>query len=336
MAELDDELRTKLEGAHARFAAMLPKVRAVTSALSARRWEDEVRALAAVVREVDQPDVELTRALARAEVEQWPRSEVTKVLYALRDARAALTGALRRRSNGTLTELLATLIGAPRAVARDARWAAAEEALSGADALVRALRELATVTERALAAPLSLADFSALEEKWSVTALQDAWQRVEAIDTTGGVARTLSSRRARPLAVGAAVSALLDAQFWRDALDGHLADVLRVRFAAVTITAAERLPVFRWALERAHDGAARLTPLSPRHALLMLANELSGQPESRPALHGGLAQVREWAQLADSHQDADWKALRAWLRSLKPVRALPAPSRGAELLSDLL
>lgn len=110
---------------------------------------------------------------------------------------------------------------------------------------------------------------------------------------------------------------------------------LTSRFIVVKITDAERKRCFEFARARETDGAARL-PSSPRNALLMLANELSGQPESRPPLVGGRTQVLEWANLADKLQNDDWKAVRAWLRSLKPRRLLPNPTNGPELLVDLL
>lgn len=323
----DDALRTKLEGTEPLLRAVHLRLRKLVSALSSRRWEAELRALAADVRAHVADDAlhrALSHAVRHAEAEGWPRGALSTLIRSVRDDDAALRAQLERRGH-PLDVLLHEVLTAPHRVAPERRLDVLTALFPDEDP---ALRSFADAVDAFRREP-TVATFDAASAH-DLAPVDAAWQRVQTVDPH--LARWL---RETALPVSAGARLVLRAHRAREHLEGHFTDVLAHRFVAVTLRDDEKGRCFRFCLARAHDGAARLSS-SPRDALLMLANELSGQPTTRPALVGGRTQVEAWARAADTQQDDDWKALRAWLRSLKPVRALPPLQRGPETLLDLL
>lgn len=311
----DDALRVKLEGGEALLEVTRERYRQLISALSSRRRDQKLRELATVAREAQRADQQLRRTLARAvkhaEREGWPRGALSTLILEVRAADVRLRELLGEE---TLDEVVTRALTTPHRVTKTTRHAVLA-ALFPDDVFTRT----ADALDAFLRAP-TVERFDALNTE----DVEAAWRRLEAFDAS--LARWVHDERELPL--GRAKRAT-------EVLDGHVTDVLTTCFVAVAVTSDERVPCFRFCLARAVDGAARL-PASPRSSLLMLSNELSGHPASRPALAGGRRQVLDWAREADRLAGDDWRSLRAWLRSLKPRRLLPDPVDGPERLVDLL
>lgn len=357
----DEEYWRRLEAAGPLLTAARLRYRALLPAVRAWGWRARLRDLADVARAAAAQEAEVEAALSRAErravQEGWARGEVRALLEETRALREALEDHLRALAPGpveagpasslarALTSLLSTVIGAPRAVARGERDAAAAEALSLEPPLAPALAQLADALERVFNRPVQrgrLLPFTREEfdDAWAAreagaAALSRGWAAVHRIDTTGGVERELQ-RRARlggrsPRHAPDSARALARAAFWSEATDAALDAALAERFAPVQVRAEERAATLRFLLARERDGAARLPEETPRAALLMLAHELTATPEGRAPLTGGRAQVRAWAVAADQLvPDDDHRRLLDGLRTLsaRTLRgALPPLSR---------
>ncbi|MGV3622535.1 MAG: hypothetical protein ACO1OB_17075 [Archangium sp.] len=307
----DDALRTKLEGGEVLLELTRVRYRQLVPALMSRNWQAKLRELSQLARETAADDAQLRVTLARAV--RHAEGEKGALASLIREVHEADQQLRRRLGENTLSELVEKVLTTPHRVTRIARLAVLAALLPKSEELDR----LAT----------ALGNVDAFDGSTEV--LDDAWKKVEAVDPS--LLKFL--READVLPEGA--RALIRARRAKEHFDGHVSDVLSVRFVAVKINDGERIHCFRFSRRRAIDGAASL-PMNPRNALLMLANELSGQPTERPPLLGGRTRVLELAAHADQQQTDDWKALRAWLRSLKPRRLLPNPTHGPERLVELL
>lgn len=304
-------LRTKLEGGEVLLELTRTRYRQLLPALMSRGWEQKLRELSQLARETAADDAQLRVTLARAvRHAAGERGALASLIHEVHEADQKLRA---RLGDNSLAELVEKVLTTPHRVTRIARLAVLAALLPESEPLDR----LATALE-------NVEEFDGTTE-----VLEEAWKKVEAVDPS----LLTFLREADVLPAGA--RALIRARRAQEHREGHLRDVLAARFVAVKINPEERINAFRFSLRRAEDGAAQL-PMNPRNALLMLANELSGQPEERPPLLGGRARVLELATVADQQQTDDWKALRAWLRSLKPRRLLPDPTGGPERLVDLL
>lgn len=315
----DDVLRTKLEGGEVLLELTRTRYRQLVPMLLSRQWEQKLREHSQLARETAADDSQLRAVLARAvRHAQGEQGAMASLIREVHEADQKLRARLGEVELGALVNRVLTT---PHRVTRIARLAVLAALLPESEALD------ALPTEQSLTAE----NVDALIEHWQRDGhvLETTWRRVQEVDPS----LLTFLREADVLPAGA--KALIRARRAQEHFDGHVNDLLATRFVAVKPTAEERLACLRFSLRRAVDGAAML-PMNPRNALLMLANELSGQPEARPPLVGGRSRVLELAAHADQLQSADWKALRAWLRSLKPRRLLPNPTNGPERLSDLL
>lgn len=338
------ELRRTLEDAAELLDATRLQLSALVPALESWRWKSRVRALSDVAREVVRTErvsrSALARARRRAEVESWPSGPLRHALDELAALFLRLDEVLTERGFPDLATLVRHLVGVSRAVPLTEREAAAAEVLHPDEPELQVLATFGAALEalfsrpllRAKRLPFSLVEFDALRAQWAEghRALEACWARVAALDTTGGVERSLRRRaRMAPRATRGhpGPRVFVHAAYWAGFAQAQVNHVVAERFAPVTVRPEEALDAFRFLLAREVDGSASLEPATrdasperlsaPRAALLMLAHELTAVPEGRAPLARGQAQVRAWAEAADALEgDDDWRRLRDQLRAL--------------------
>ncbi|MFZ5442522.1 MAG: hypothetical protein ACOZQL_21105 [Myxococcota bacterium] len=330
---MSDAYRPRLEEAAEALEATRLRLRALVPALEGWRWRQRLRALSDVARSVVRDDAQsrglLERALRRAEAERWPAGPTRALLDETRALLDRLEVALHALGVDTLAAALAQVVGVPRAVPAAERDAAAAEVLEAGDEVVLTLTRFGALLERVFSRPLArelplpftLAELDEVlaAQPDGTRALDEAWARVAAVDTTGGVERELRRRALQLPKRGrgpAGPRALVHAQFWWSRADAVREQLVEERFAPVRVAAGERAPCVRFLLQREREGGARLELADvARAALLSLAHELGGVPAARPPLAGGAARLRRWAREADALEgDDDWRRLREALR----------------------
>lgn len=341
----DDDARVRLEGRAELLEATVLRYDVLLRHLRSFWWAQRVRRVSSVLREVARVQNEVDEAIARAtrhaQNEAWPpRSALLHCLHTVTEQRAQLELITAKRlgepaAKLTLTERFERLqhqvLTAPRVVLPGGRWVSAHEVLPWPspelDAIARFAQPLETLFMRPLPLTLTLEEVDTLAATWSAGHhhLETVWKRLEALDLTGMLVRSLR-RRARRLPAGAAKSGpevLLHAEFWRAMANARIDAMLTERVGPVVCRENERWPVLRWLVG---SGSLQLDPLS-RAALIELAraiNSLTRGPFERTGL-------LELAKVADTaRDDADWRRLHDSLAVL--VRVLdasnPKPTRG--------
>jgi hypothetical protein len=343
----DDDLRIRLEGGAELLDATLVRYRALVHALASFRWKEKVRRLGDVLREAARVQRRVDDVLAlvqrRAQAEAWPEGPVLLTAHDVRALRSSLRDLVERRLDGDATHLLdedfleleLRAFSSPRLVLPGQRWATACEVLPASLDELGPVRALWLALERAFGPPGDVTPerWTGVEAAWTAAtpALARLWLRVERIDVTGGVGRSLRRRArlaprftAEQAATGPA--ALVTAEYWRAQATARIAHHVTALLAPARPREVELWPLFSWLVARAADPALSLAHavLSPaRAALLELALSLSGGAPGR-AQHP-FVRLRELASTADlDRADEDWRRLREALVLLVRVASASA------------
>jgi hypothetical protein len=177
--------------------------------------------------------------------------------------------------------------------------------------------------------PASDEELTALVRDWSAgaQALDQVRERLDEVDLTGGVWRSLVRRSKRapgPTLEATGPAQVVHALFWREFAVSRMKRVLDARFEPAQVADHERLTVFVW-LARRQRGPEKLGFMPrPRAALLELALLLRGSAGAVPG-HDAFAVLRGLADEADgARQDPDWNRVRESLKLVLRVSSAPA------------
>ncbi len=343
----DDELRIRLEGGAELLEETHQRYRTLVSSLKGLRWKEGLRRNVEVLREVvrvqAQVDDTLARVQRRREAEAWPDSPLVRLFSETTSLRAELQQRVTARLGETLqlgaglSALEARVVFAPRLVLPGSRWAVACEVLPTTEAFVQHSQRFGAHLQRLFAgrddAPVNATDdeLAAFAREWpgGLHALDQALERLDRVDLTGGVRRSLLRRARRPPSgppepTGAEV--VVHALHWRDAALAHVQRVVAARLEPARVEAHERLAVYLWLARRGRTGE----PLDlgpgrrPRAALLELAALLRGQLGGAPN-RDAFGSLRTLATEADgAPSDPDWKRVLESLKLVMRVMAAPA------------
>jgi hypothetical protein len=343
----DEELRIRLEGGAELLEAARLRFRTLVPALSGLGWKDKVRRNVEVLREVAglQPQVDAALALVkrRASAEGWPDGPLVRGFSETASLRAELEQRVATRLGKKLglveglVALEAAVVFAPRLVLPGSRWAVTCEVLPTTAPFVQQARAFGEQLQRLFGprrddetSPVAASDdeLVAFERGWwaGQRALDQAFERLDTIDLTGGTRRSLVRRARRPqvtLVDGSGAAMVLHAVHWREAALAHQQRVLTAKLEPAQVQPHERLVVYLWLARRAKAGGRLELKPRPRAALLELAALLRGQLGATPTLDG-FGSLRTLATEADAApDDPDWRRV---LESLKLVmRVMAAP-----------
>jgi hypothetical protein len=305
-------------------------------------WAQRLRRVSSVLREVarvqNEVDEALERATRHAQNEAWPaHSPLLQCLHTVTSQRAHLERVTAKRLGSpaakmTLTERFELLehqvLTAPRVVLPGARWASAHEVLPWPSAELNAIARFAGRLEAIFARPLpqtlTLEEVDVLESAWHAgsTQLKAVWERLETLDVTGMLVRSLR-RRARRVPTAAAKSGpevLLHAEFWRATATARLDAMLAERVGPVVCRENERWATVRWLVS---PGSLKLE-VERRAALIELAHAINSLSRGQR----DHARLLELAKVADTaRDDADWQRLHDSLAVF--ARVLEASSSSA-------
>lgn len=345
----DEALRIRLEGDAPLLEQAHAHARTLVRALEKFWWKGQVRRCSEVLRAAAaaQPEVERALKTARHLLERTPADgPLAREVRELVDLEAKLLALVTRRlgeapvdlSTG-LAELEARVLNAPHLVLPTRRWVTACEVLSNSVLELSLLRAFSVAAEAAVGPPgqVRATHWRALEDAWepSGKALEQAWRRVDGIDLSGGIGRSLRRRARRaprfsPSEEGTGPAVLARAEYWRHHAQDRAQHALAQAIAPVRATPTEVWPTFCWLM--AHRERPRLEhPTLPaaRAALLQLAAHLGGTLTAAP--HEHLVALAERAD-GEFYSD-DWIRLRDGLalavRASNPGRWLPPVLRSA-------
>ncbi len=347
----EHDLRIRLEGGAELLEATRLRYRALTQALRGWTWRDKLRRNVEVLREVvrvqAQVDEVLSSASKKAVAEHWEPGPLLTCLDEVRalhtELRQRVSLRLERGATLSLAEDLAALEAQvslePRLVLPARRWAVACEVLPRSSPTVEAVAQFGAALEQHFSRPMddsgpipvSPAEMRAVADTWptGTSALDEAWQRVAAIDLTGGVRRALVRRSKRapgsPLEpVGPAV--LVHAEFWRTFALGRMTRIVSSRVEPVVVTRDEVLPVFEWLVQRQVEPVRLVHPVvaPARAALLELSLVVRGAGGAVPRSSDVFGLLRSLADQADLARDAaDWRRVRDALLLVLRVTLTP-------------
>jgi hypothetical protein len=334
----DASYRVRLEGRAELLDQTLLRYRALKLLLGSFGWRRKLLRNEELVREVAQLQGRVDEALElverRAQVEGWLPKSAT--LSCAREVRA-LSEALYRQMGKKLKDgaglsfaerlmrLEQLAVAGPRRVLPGERWKTALEALP---ARLPELQHLQAFGERLEALfkrpfaggpgrlPFLDGELAELQALWAQgdAALEKAWARAAAVDTTGGVAKSLRrrARRAPLKEPRSGPELLLHAEFWRNVALVRLREQSEEMLSPVKLTDAELLPVMRWLARRQAGGDARLELPEARAGLIALSAELwlvVHRRSSDPQLWDKLVEHAERADQA-LYADPDFVRLR--------------------------
>jgi hypothetical protein len=322
----DASYRVRLEGRAELLEKTLLRYRALQKVLrGAFGWRRKLTRNEELVREVTavQPRVEEALRLVehKAQVEGWLAKSATlscaREVRALEQSLYRLMGKKLKDGKGlSFAERLSGLeqlaVAGPRRVLPTERWKTALEALparlSELQQVARFGSALEALFKRPFATapgslPFTVAELAELEALWAQgeAALEKAWARAAAVDTTGGVLKTLRrrARRAPLKEPHLGPELLLHAEFWKNVARVRLRELSQQMISPVTLLDPELLPVMRWLAQR-QAGAEPLLELPPARAgLIGLSAELW------LAVHRRGGDARFWERLQEQAGEAD-------------------------------
>jgi hypothetical protein len=351
----DDELRIRLEGAAELLEATLPRYRVLVRALDSFSWRDKLRrnleVLGATARAQRAVDEALAMIRRKAEAERWAPGAILACAEEVRALRSRLRALVEARGGEAVTRVLADdlatlereVVAAPRFVLPSERWALARQLLPADLPPVQAAARFGARAQALFSQPLEGSRlpapeaFAEFKVAWreSLEALPALWTRLEGIDRSGGLVRSLKRRSLRlPRFTDAekddGPARLVHAQFWQTLAHLRMKQLVTERLEPVVPSTQEVMRVFSWLVRWQADAQASLAHHAiepPRLALLELAARLRGSP-SAPRTARPFERLNALATVADQNQvDDDWWRLRDSLTVV--VRA--ASNRGTVL-----
>lgn len=353
----EDAYRQRSEGRAELLEAALPRYRLLWQVLSRPQWRPLLRQHLPTLREAmaAQPHVQeaLDSGLRRAEAENWaPHAFVVRCMHEVgvlqEGVRQKSAAWLQRPPHEPLTSLLAELeesaLTEPRPLAPQEYLTVAQQLLADSLPLVQQLAAHGQRLEALFrqpfdprySLPFHPAPVAELRLAWAAgeSALAAAWARLEAVDTTGGLAQGLAAQARRepshPPRQG--LEWLLHATYWHAEARSRLEALARERLTPLVPYPAESPEVALWLCAREQDPLASLSASpslpAPRAGLFEMAHELW------LASHPSLPEEQRWtadrwqrlalaARRADSAPPStDSQRIRLALRELLQSRLL--------------